>query len=118
MPKPVITDFAPAAIVAPNTSGLNSLNGSQTEAIILGDYMAQGLAVNAVAPTTLKWSGTMGAYDNQQQGWPVILTCENTTTGMGGTQDIDVTVGTPPDASDTVKFRGIAVASVVETGRK
>ena len=63
-----------------------------------------------------KWSGTMGNYDNQQQGWPAILTCSNTSTGLGDTQNIDVIVGTAPDASDTTTFRGIAVASVQPIG--
>ena len=116
MAKPVITDFAPAAIVGPNTSGLNSYNSSQTEVIIRGDNMAYGLAVNATNSAGVNWSGTMGNYDNQQQGWPVILTCSNTSTGMGDTQNIDVIVGTAPDASDTTTFRGIAVASVQPIG--
>ena len=116
MAKPVISDFAAAAIVGPNTSGLNSLNGSQTGVIITGDYMAQGLAVEAVATTTLKWSGTMGAYSTQQQGWPAMVTCSNTTTGMGDTMNIDVTVGSGVDASDKLTI-SVNVASVVETGR-
>ena len=118
MAKPVITDFAPAAIVGPDTSGLNSYNGTPTEVIITGDNMAQGLAVNAVATTTLKWSGTMGNYDSRQQGWPATLTCSNTTPGMGDTRDIDVTVGSGDDISDTVTIKGIAVASVAPIGKK
>ena len=116
MAKPYITDFAAAAIVGPDTSGLNSYNGTPTEVIILGNNMAQGLAVNAVATSTLKWSGTMGNYDTVQQGWPATLTCSNTTTGMGDTLDIYVTVGSGEDISDTIKFT-LAVASVAPIGR-
>jgi hypothetical protein len=117
MAKPYISDFAPAANINPTTSGLNSYNGTLNEVIILGNDMAQGLAVKAVASDKLSWSGTMGAYDTTQQGWPAILTCSNTTTGMEDTLDIDVTVGSGVDASDTTRFR-IPVASVSPIGKK
>ena len=114
MATPAITGFFPGSNIGtyPNQIvGLNSSNGSTNYVIITGDNMAQGLAVN-VTTAGVSWSGSMGAYDGTQQGWPATLTCKNPRTGPGGTQDVVVTVGSGNETSSPVTFYRINVQSV------
>jgi hypothetical protein len=113
---PYIDGFGAATNIGPDSSGLNSYNGSTNYVIITGNDMASGYTVNIFATTALSWSGPLGAYDNQQQGWPAALICKNTSTGLGDTLNVDVTVTNSEGGTSNKLTVTLPVASVAPIG--
>jgi hypothetical protein len=109
---PLITGFYPGPNLPQNTNGLNSKNGSSNAVIIGGDNvtMTKDMAVYVTNNAGVTWSGTLATYDSNNVQWSATLTCVNTSTDIGASQSVDVTVGTAPN-STTVNFTRVNVQS-------
>jgi hypothetical protein len=99
MPTPNITGFTTGENLGIGKFGLNSTNGSTNNVFITGDNMAQGLPVNVTNNAGVTWNGRLSAYNSSTQCWPASLACANSTSGMGGSQNVDVTVGSGNETS-------------------
>jgi hypothetical protein len=97
MAIPNITGFTTGENLGIGQFGLNEKNLSSNKVFITGDNMAQGLAVNVTNNAGVTWSGSLGALNNGS--YPATLACANSTSGMGGSQNVDVTVGSGNETS-------------------
>jgi hypothetical protein len=88
---PTVTGFTANAALRGGKTGLNSTNKSVSPGVVTGTDLSAGLSVAVSASTTLNWAGTLRVENNQYQ---CDLTCTNTSTGDGDTQEVSVTVGT------------------------
>jgi hypothetical protein len=120
MANPSITGFTAGANIGINSVGMNSYNGSSNWVYLTGSNMSQGLPVNVTNNAGVSWSGNLSAYNPGMQQWPATLACTNTSSGLGDSQDLDVTVGSGNEISNTYKANGVTVVSVspVDSKRK
>jgi hypothetical protein len=86
---PTVTGFTANGNLNSGQKGLKNVNRSVTPGVLTGD-LSDGLSVTVTATSSLYWTGTLKYEDSK---YKVNLTCTNTSTGEGDTEDVSVTAG-------------------------
>jgi hypothetical protein len=102
MPTPTVTGFTANGDLGGNKKGLKSKNNSTSPVVITGTNLTeQGMTVYVNPGQAVSWAGDLYLADNL---WKANLKCTNTSSGVGDSQDVTVTVtgSVPPDYTTQV----------------